>query len=280
MKIYRRLSSIIDPVLSTVLVFLVMILTLSKEAYAAEPVANAGADQIQVKTQLLSFEAVLNGVESYDTDGNSLTYQWYGPFDPVTGPAPAVSVPEGRYTVSLLVDDGMTMSLPDTTTIEIIPCFSLMAMARDRRVILGWSPQGSNILYEIYRSVASDPGNFVKIGETTSEHSAYVDYGVTNDTTYLYIVKANLQGRNCYSSVVSGQPFAGHSAPAVNPVIYSSPILYGATGIIYNYDVNATGAQHYSLSVFPYGMTIDPATGLIAWIPDVAGTFDVTVEVK
>lgn len=54
-------------------------------------------------------------------------------------------------------------------------------------------------------------------------------------------------------------------APAIN----SSPIVDGAVGLLYMYDVNATGlpAPTYSLNTGPAGMSINPTTGIISWTP-------------
>ena len=265
-----------------------LLILITGTAHAAAPLADAGADRTEVKHQPLSNVVVLDGTGSFDPDGDPLTYQWYGPFESATGPAPAVTIPEGRYTVSLLVDDGMTTSPPDTAIIEVTPCFTLTARAKDGKADIVWPPQGSNILYEVYRSVASDPTNFIKIAETYSEYSVYADFGLINYTTYLYLVKANLQTGSCYSSVASARPIAlirrGTGFVAGSPVIYSTPVTHGTTGIIYNYDVQSTdpggNPPAYTLTLYPLGMMIDPASGIVAWVPAEAGTFDVTVEVS
>jgi cytochrome c peroxidase len=55
------------------------------------------------------------------------------------------------------------------------------------------------------------------------------------------------------------------------PTITSTPITTAVGGQVYNYDVNATDAagsvMTYSLDLAPAGMAIDPATGVITWIP-------------
>ncbi|MCU7492031.1 MAG: T9SS type A sorting domain-containing protein [Ignavibacteria bacterium] len=65
------------------------------------------------------------------------------------------------------------------------------------------------------------------------------------------------------------------------PVITSSPVIAATVGVLYTYDVNATGtpAPAYSLTASPDGtMTIDPVTGVIRWTPSAAGTFQVSVK--
>jgi hypothetical protein len=63
------------------------------------------------------------------------------------------------------------------------------------------------------------------------------------------------------------------------PAITSTPVTDGVVGVAYAYDVDATGypAPTFSLTVFPAGMTIDAATGLISWTPGAVGDYDVTV---
>ncbi|MCB0127544.1 MAG: putative Ig domain-containing protein, partial [Caldilineaceae bacterium] len=64
------------------------------------------------------------------------------------------------------------------------------------------------------------------------------------------------------------------------PVLTSTPVTQGAVNQPYHYDVEATGAPAptYALTAAPPGMTIDAATGLIAWTPTMIGNFAVTLE--
>ncbi len=66
----------------------------------------------------------------------------------------------------------------------------------------------------------------------------------------------------------------------VAPVITSEPVIEATTGLAYAYDVAATGnpAPEFALIENPDGMTIDAASGLIAWTPSVAGDYNVVVE--
>jgi uncharacterized repeat protein (TIGR01451 family) len=66
------------------------------------------------------------------------------------------------------------------------------------------------------------------------------------------------------------------------PVIVSTAVTEATAGRLYSYDVEAVGDTEptYTLLVNPVGMTIDPTTGLVSWIPIVAqeGSQDVEVE--
>ncbi|RME29209.1 MAG: hypothetical protein D6806_01720, partial [Deltaproteobacteria bacterium] len=95
------------------------------EAENSPPVAVAGEDfQIQ-----LGQEAGLDGSESYDPDGDPITFQWSFDSRPAgshaqledADTAEAWFTPdvEGRYVVSLVVNDGKVDSAPDTVTVTV-----------------------------------------------------------------------------------------------------------------------------------------------------------------
>ncbi|MCK9995419.1 MAG: putative Ig domain-containing protein [Candidatus Krumholzibacteria bacterium] len=66
---------------------------------------------------------------------------------------------------------------------------------------------------------------------------------------------------------------------AVSPAFISLPVLDGNQGEPYSYNAGATGnpGPTYSLTTAPAGMTIDPVTGMIDWIPADAGPTSVVV---
>lgn len=77
------------------------------------------------------------------------------------------------------------------------------------------------------------------------------------------------------------------TGPVINqsPAITSAPVLTVNAGQAYAYDVNATDQNagdvlSYSLTTAPTGMTIDPATGLINWVPAEAQVGDQPVTVR
>jgi hypothetical protein len=87
---------------------------------------------------------------------------------------------------------------------------------------------------------------------------------------------------------------AKHVVANAAPVITSTPILAGTQGVAYSYDVNATDVNGDTLTYSlvdtlvaglpvpaPFGMTIDPATGVISWTPTAqVGPNPVTVQVS
>ncbi len=70
------------------------------------------------------------------------------------------------------------------------------------------------------------------------------------------------------------------TTPPETPIITSAPVTTGYVGVLYTYDVEATGypAPFFELTVSPTGMAIDSLTGEIAWIPGATGDFGVEVR--
>jgi len=280
------------------------------------PVAYAGSYSPVVKNQPLGSSMFLDGSNSYDPDGDPISYHWYGPFEAVSGNTPLVFIPEGRYTVSLVVNDDSACSTADTTSLEVFPEFALSIKMQDQSVVLSWDYQKPEMNYGIFRSDDKHPSQFSKIGETTSADMTYIDTEqLENDTTYLYAVSASDEnnyvfsevasihtkrasdinpsgtskqscdtGKGCFISVVS--PAMADSSNNANspPVIWSIPITQANVSIIYNYDVNATDPDDdrltYHLFKHPDGMEIDPTTGHISWIPQSETPEVITVQVK
>jgi len=266
-------------------IFLIIFTGLLGQVYASEPIANAGDDFVAEKGQLLGREVLVDGTYSFDPDGDILTYHWYGPFPEVSGGTPNIYIPEGSYTVSLLVNDGTSRSECDEALITIEPAFNLSTRAMRDQVQLIWDVQDGVEVLRVYRFTDMNPV-FELISEAYTDYGAYLDTTVVNEITYLYVIGSYLNGRWCYSNVASSHPTTIRSRTPINyaPLIYSSPIEHGMSGITYNYDVNATDPNHdsltYTLVTFPAGMNIDAATGLIAWVPPDEGSFDIEVQVS
>lgn len=81
------------------------------------------------------------------------------------------------------------------------------------------------------------------------------------------------------------QTFTINTAPpSGSPVITSTPVTTATVGVAYSYDVNATDPNGdtitYSLTQAPAGMTINAASGLVAWTPTAGqvGSQSVTVR--
>lgn len=66
------------------------------------------------------------------------------------------------------------------------------------------------------------------------------------------------------------------------PSITSIPVTQALVGLAYTYDVNAAGNPMpvYELLEAPDGMAIDSSSGVISWMPEAAGAFDVSVQAR
>ncbi len=85
------------------------------------PIAHAGNDTTIEATSCQATPVVLNGTQSYDPDGDSLTYSWYKDDSLIaTGEAPTVELPLGVSNIYLIVNDGIVNSVPDTVRITIV----------------------------------------------------------------------------------------------------------------------------------------------------------------
>jgi len=256
-------------------------------AYADEPVAVTGEYDPLSKNHLLSGTVVLDGSQSIDPDNDPLNYEWYGPFPIASGVSPVVVIPEGSYSVSLIVNDGTSHSTTQTTSITVRHCFDITVRSKNGKAQPSWTSMPGVERYDVYRADESDPFIFTKIAEVAPSVysiSTYLDQTVDNEKTYLYVVGALSQGAWCYSKVQSTHPTVERTQGLVNydPVIFSPPISHATAGIPYNYHVLATDPNEDSLTYVlvnaPEGMEIDQATGLISWVPECAGAYEITVQ--
>ncbi len=93
----------------------------------APPIADAGPDQTVecACNTVQGTKATLNGTNSSDPNGDTLTFLWTGPFaeSPATGPTPTVTLIDGCpgvYEVILVVSDGKVDSEPDAVVITVV----------------------------------------------------------------------------------------------------------------------------------------------------------------
>ena len=105
------------------------------------------------------------------------------------------------------------------------PPTNLVATAGNAQVKLSWSASSGATSYNVKRATTSG-GPYTTIASPTT--TSYTDTGVTNGTTYYYVVSAvNTAGESANSSQVSATP-SGSSSPSV--VLDSSSVGQGALG--------------------------------------------------
>jgi len=131
------------------------------------PIADAGADQFIVCSynSLLRTKATLDGSNSSDPDGDSLTYTWTGPFDesPAHGPTPTVTLSDGcpgDYIIRLVVNDGEFDSYPDEVVVTVEDPTATLTYDGDTLVSTHGSPR-ANI--NLVATMLDDAGNLLDI---------------------------------------------------------------------------------------------------------------------
>ncbi len=89
------------------------------------PVADAGPNDIAYAFIDGWADVNLDGSGSYDDDGDPLSYYWSWNIDgndyEANGVSPAIRLPVGEHTITLVVDDGIVTSGPNCCTINVIP---------------------------------------------------------------------------------------------------------------------------------------------------------------
>jgi hypothetical protein len=145
---------------------------------------------------------------------------------------------------------------------------NLVATARNAQVGLSWSASSGATSYNVQRSTTSG-GPYTTIGSPTT--TSYTDTGVTNGTTYYYVVAAvNTAGQSANSSQVSATPTAG-------------AIVYEATQIPVT---GSPDARTFTWSGFPDGAgVIADGTAVGAYLNftvnvSASGTYDIKVGSK
>jgi len=101
--------------------------TVKISAFNSAPIAEAGPDQL---VTVIGTTVQLNGAQSYDDDGDSITYEWTwisrpgGSTGPLIGPDTVmptfVADVHGTYVVQLVVKDAWAQSMSDTVTVGFL----------------------------------------------------------------------------------------------------------------------------------------------------------------
>jgi len=93
-----------------------------------QSVADAGADQVVYAFADGYAEVYLDGTGSSDADGDALAYFWYDGNDLIAeGAEPNVVFGLGQYEVTLIVNDGIEDSEPNTCVITVVDPFEALA---------------------------------------------------------------------------------------------------------------------------------------------------------
>ena len=135
----------------------------------------------------------------------------------------------------------------------------LQATAGDAQVALSWTASTGTTSYNMKRSTTSG-GPYMTISSPTT--TSYTDAGLTNGTTYYYVVSAvNAAGESANSSQASAKPVAPQTAPPVPMGLQASA---GNAQVSLSWNVS-TGATSYHVkrsttSSGPYVQVAAPTT--------------------
>ena len=158
--------------------------------------------------------------------------------DPVEGltlqPVTALPTPGGLVPIAALSALALSAcgssadpSTPSTPSVPPVPG-GLVATSGNGQVVLAWSASTNATGYAIGRSTIST-GPYPSIG--TSASTSFTDSGVTNGTTYYYVISASdAAGSSAQSAAVAGTPTASVSGlSAVQAARFLAQAGFGGT---------------------------------------------------
>jgi hypothetical protein len=250
------------------------------------PAANAGADQSAFVGGMVD----LDGGDSHDIDGNTLSYRWRLTEKPAASSAVliddrlqqcriAIDKP-GHYVAQLIVNDGELDSEPDLVAIDTQNTKPMANAGPDQNnktvgktVVLDGSLSSDvdgdaltyiwSLLHQLEGSNAVVlRADKVKAAFTPDQPGDYIGQLIVNDG------QTDSDPDTALVAVSVAEPEPVNNAPQIT----TSPSPTATAGTGYRYDVDASDADGdtltYSLTVYPTGMTINAQSGQISWMPD------------
>ena len=161
---------------------------------------------------------------------------------------------------------------------------NFMAVAVDREVTLSWDdPQNSEItIYQFQQKEGSrDYSDWMDISSSDATTTSHTITGLTNDTTYRFLIRANAVLSGATSDTVTATPMAGGTN--------SSPILLRAipngtamVGMAYSYQVPANTFSDADNDPLEYSAARNDNSPLPDWLDfdDATRTFSGTPEAE
>lgn len=219
-----------------------------------------------------------NWLLTYSNDGtvwktattftHAMTLTGIGPY---AANAPGISSPANDAYVDYFFNTALPIDPEDGDTTQTSPPFFVS------------TPLQAGVIDSIYNYDADANGyptpyyNLVSgpVGLTVDSATGLVNWTPIDIGTYPVLIEAlNASGsaQQNYSIVVD-------SFPGSTPLFTSSPIITMPLGTSYSYPATADGypVPKFSLVNPPSGMTIDSASGLVAWTPALAGTYIIEI---
>ncbi len=261
----------------------------------SKPIAAAGDDQ----TVFVKSTAQLDGANSKDTDGDTITYKWQLMAKPAdsktalqndTTQAPSLTPDKpGDYTVELIVNDGILNSDPDRVIISTQNSRPVADAGLNQQGTVG---KPVILDGQLSTDVDDDPLSYVwsllnkpANSNPVLQNSDQVKGTLIPDLPGDYISQLIVNDGHANSDPATALVTVSVAPPVNNPPqITSSPVLSATVDQHYSYDVDATDSDNdtltYSLSTFPAVMAINSQTGLISWTPAAGQTGSQSVNVN
>jgi len=155
-------------------------------------------------------------------------------------------------------------STPPTLSVPAVPS-GLVATSGSGQVVLAWSASANATGYSIGRSTVS-AGPYPSIG--TSASPSFTDSGVTNGTTYYYVVSAaDAAGASAQSAPVAGTPTGAVGLSQVQAARFLAQAAFGGSAAdIVALQNQPNGIQGWLSQQF--AMPVNPAGQLsnVAWM--------------
>ncbi len=184
---------------------------------------------------------------------------------------PAVA---GSFNVSIRASNSQGEDVQSFTIIASLPLVAPTINSNPVRT----ATAGQSYSYNVNASGNPNPVyglSTAPAGMTINAANGVIDWTPAEPGTFAVTVEAsNSAGNDTQSFDIEV------SEPLSAPTITSSPSTQTFVGQEYTYDLEATGnpAPTFLLTNAPEGMTIDAQSGLITWMPNATGTFNVAVR--
>ena len=189
------------------------------------PVADAGPDRTVAANASCQAQVALDASASSDPDDDPLTYTWSGPFGTASGVGPTVTLPLGKSTIALVVDDGNGGSDSASVVITVADMSppAIASLAATPATL--WPPNHSmrRVSLEVVATDNCDAAVACRIGSVSSNEpesglgdgDTAPDSAVTSDfATMLRAERAGSGSGRVYSVEMTCRDFSGNSSTA------------------------------------------------------------------